>query len=50
MRYSGHKGFDWRILAAEIAQRFVIEERRFTPLPALGALLNSQVWFVCRPK
>ncbi len=48
MRYCGHKGFDWRILEREIAQRFTIEERRFTPLPPLGPLLNSQVWFVCR--
>jgi 2-polyprenyl-3-methyl-5-hydroxy-6-metoxy-1,4-benzoquinol methylase len=47
MRYCGHKGFDWRILEAEIAQRFTIEERRFTPLPPFGPLLNSQVCFLC---
>jgi SAM-dependent methyltransferase len=50
MRYCGHKGFDWRILEREIVQRFIVEDRRFTPLPRLGGLLNSQVWFVCRPK
>lgn len=50
MRYCGHKGFDWRVLEAEIARRFAIDERRFTPLPPLGALLNSQVWFVCTPR
>jgi 2-polyprenyl-3-methyl-5-hydroxy-6-metoxy-1,4-benzoquinol methylase len=50
MRYCGHKGFDWRILEAEIASRFTIDDRRFTPLPGLGALMNSQVWFVCRPR
>jgi 2-polyprenyl-3-methyl-5-hydroxy-6-metoxy-1,4-benzoquinol methylase len=47
-RYCGHKGFDWRILEREIRAEFIVEERRFTPLPALGALMNSQVWFVCR--
>ena len=47
MRYCGHKGFDWRILETEIAQRFRIRERRFTPLPPFGRLMNSQVWFVC---
>jgi 2-polyprenyl-3-methyl-5-hydroxy-6-metoxy-1,4-benzoquinol methylase len=50
MRYCGHKGFDWRILEGEIGRRFTVEERRFTPLPVLGGVLNSQVWFVCRPK
>jgi 2-polyprenyl-3-methyl-5-hydroxy-6-metoxy-1,4-benzoquinol methylase len=50
MRYCGHKGFDWHVLEAEIARRFAIDERRFTPLPPLGAMLNSQVWFVCRPR
>jgi 2-polyprenyl-3-methyl-5-hydroxy-6-metoxy-1,4-benzoquinol methylase len=48
MRYCGHKGFDWRVLQREIAERFDVEQRLFTPLGALGALLNSQVWFVCR--
>ncbi len=47
-RYCGHKGFDWRILEREIVERFAVEQRLFTPLGPLGALLNSQVWFVCR--
>jgi 2-polyprenyl-3-methyl-5-hydroxy-6-metoxy-1,4-benzoquinol methylase len=46
----GHKGFDWRVLEREIGERFVVEQRLFTPLGPLGALLNSQVWFVCRPR
>jgi 2-polyprenyl-3-methyl-5-hydroxy-6-metoxy-1,4-benzoquinol methylase len=46
--YCGHKGFDWRPLESEIRQRFAVERRLFTPLPAAGPLLNSQVWFVCR--
>jgi 2-polyprenyl-3-methyl-5-hydroxy-6-metoxy-1,4-benzoquinol methylase len=50
MRYCGHKGFDWRILEQEIVRRFTVTERRFTPMPSLGAVLNSQVWFVCTPK
>ena len=47
IEYCGHKGFDWRILEREIAARFVVERRLFTPLGPLGPLLNSQVWFVC---
>jgi len=50
MHYCGHKGFDWRTLEREILERFVVEQRLFTPLGPLGALLNSQVWFVCRPR
>ena len=50
MRYCGHKGFDWRILEKELVRRFTVTDRRFTPMPALGAVLNSQVWFVCTPK
>ncbi|HXG55010.1 MAG TPA: class I SAM-dependent methyltransferase [Vicinamibacterales bacterium] len=49
-RYCGHKGFDWRILEAELRTRFIVDRRMFTPIPALGALMNSQVWFVCRPR
>jgi 2-polyprenyl-3-methyl-5-hydroxy-6-metoxy-1,4-benzoquinol methylase len=47
LEYCGHKGFDWRILEREIAARFVVDRRLFTPLGPLGPLLNSQVWFVC---
>jgi 2-polyprenyl-3-methyl-5-hydroxy-6-metoxy-1,4-benzoquinol methylase len=50
LRYCGHKGFNWRVLEREIVRRFTVEQRRFTPLPAFGGMLNSQVWFVCRPK
>jgi SAM-dependent methyltransferase len=46
-RYHGHKGFDYRELAREIAERFTIRERLFSPMPWLGPILNSQVWFVC---
>lgn len=50
IEYCGHKGFDWRILEREIEERFVVERRQFTPLGPLGAVLNSQVWFVCTPR
>jgi hypothetical protein len=46
-RYYGHKGFDYRVLEQEIRARLTIVQRLFTPLPALGPVLNSQVWFVC---
>jgi 2-polyprenyl-3-methyl-5-hydroxy-6-metoxy-1,4-benzoquinol methylase len=48
--YYGHKGFAWRDVEREIAGRLAIEARLFSPLPWAGALLNSQVWFVCRPR
>jgi 2-polyprenyl-3-methyl-5-hydroxy-6-metoxy-1,4-benzoquinol methylase len=47
--YYGHKGFDFRDLEREIAERMTIEARFFTPLPPLKSVLNSQVWFLCRP-
>jgi 2-polyprenyl-3-methyl-5-hydroxy-6-metoxy-1,4-benzoquinol methylase len=46
-QYYGHKGFDYRDLAHEIAERFTIRQRLFSPMPWLGAALNSQTWFVC---
>lgn len=48
LRYCGHKGFDWRILERELRAAFAIERRMFTPMPLLGGVLNSQVWFLCR--
>src|SRR5262249_56353459 len=47
--YYGHKGFDFRDLEREIAERLTITRRLFTPLPLTGRLLNSQAWFVCAP-
>lgn len=48
--YYGHKGFDWRVIEREISKRMTIERRPFSPLPVAGAFLNSQVWFICRPR
>ena len=49
-QYYGHKGFDYRELAREIAERLTIRQRLFSPMPWLGPALNSQVWFVCDRK
>ena len=46
--FTGHKGFNWRSVEVLIGKRFIIERRLFTPMPLMGPLLNSQVWFVCR--
>ncbi|HEX9365881.1 MAG TPA: class I SAM-dependent methyltransferase [Vicinamibacterales bacterium] len=48
--YYGHKGFEWRDVQREIAERLSIERRTFSPVPWGGSLLNSQVWFICRPR
>jgi hypothetical protein len=48
LRFTGHKGFNWKRLAPEIGARFAVERVRCSPMPALGTVLNSQVWFVCR--
>ncbi|MBB4635724.1 methyltransferase domain-containing protein [Longimicrobium terrae] len=49
-RYHGHKGFNWRALAARLERDFVIRRTRFSPLPLLGPLLNSQAWMLCSPR
>lgn len=48
-RYHGHKGFDYRDVAGELAQHFTIARRIYTPVRRFGPLLNSQAWFVCAP-
>jgi SAM-dependent methyltransferase len=45
--YYGHKGFEWRDVQAEIAERLTIDARLFSPLSWTGSILNRQVWFVC---
>jgi len=49
-RYHGHKGFNWRLLAARLERDFELRAVRFSPFGALGALLNSQVWMTCVPR
>lgn len=48
--YHGHKGFNWRALRRRLADDFIIRETRFSPVPLLGPLLNSQAWFVLSPR
>jgi len=50
VRYHGHKGFNWRMLARLVERTFVVERRLYSPLPLIGPWLNSQVWFVCRKR
>ena len=46
-RYYGHKGFDFRDVARELAAHFTIARRLYSPMPLLGPVVNSQAWFVC---
>jgi SAM-dependent methyltransferase len=48
--YHGHKGFNWRALRRRLSADFVVREMRFSPIPLLGPLLNSQAWFVLSPR
>ena len=48
--YHGHKGFNWRALRRRLARDFTVRETRFSPVPLLGPLLNSQAWFVLSPR
>lgn len=45
-----HLGFDYRKLESLLAQRFKIQTKRFSPLPMLSFLLNSEVYFVIKKK
>jgi 2-polyprenyl-3-methyl-5-hydroxy-6-metoxy-1,4-benzoquinol methylase len=47
-RFTGHKGFNWRKFERVVASRFDVQRRLFSPMPLMGSLLNSQVWFVCK--
>jgi SAM-dependent methyltransferase len=49
-RYYGHKGFDYREVARELAAHFTIAHRLYSPMRRLGPVLNSQAWFVCAPR
>lgn len=49
-RYHGHKGFNWRRLAARLGRDFHVRDVRYSPLPLPGGLLASQVWMTCAPR
>ena len=48
--YHGHKGFNWRALRRRLEKHFIVRKTRFSPVPLLGPLLNSQAWFVLSPR
>jgi SAM-dependent methyltransferase len=45
-----HQGFDFRWLRELVLAKFEIEHTHLSPLPRLPWYLNSQVFFVCKPK
>lgn len=49
-RFHGHKGFNWRLLAERLRRDFHLRDVRFSPVPVLGRVLNSQVWMTCAPR
>jgi SAM-dependent methyltransferase len=49
-RFHGHKGFNWRLLAERLRCDFDVRDIRFSPVPALRGVLNSQVWMTCVPR
>jgi len=48
--WHGHKGFNWRALRRRLAADFIVRKTRFSPVPLLGPLLNSQAWFILSPR
>jgi SAM-dependent methyltransferase len=47
----GHMGFDYRITPIQLSSAgFTVEGKFFSPLGTLGGLLNSQVFFVAKPR
>jgi SAM-dependent methyltransferase len=45
-----HKGFDFRQLRSTIAEAFTIERELLSPFPGLSWIVNSQIFFVARPR
>jgi SAM-dependent methyltransferase len=43
-----HLGFDFRALQRELRERFVVARTWFSPVPVLGAILNSEVYFLLK--
>jgi SAM-dependent methyltransferase len=47
---TGHKGFDFRSLEHELRERMHVERKLFSPIPVLGAMVNSTVMWRCRTR
>ncbi len=45
-----HLGFDYRLLRRTLARRFDVTEVYGSPLTLLPTALNSEVYFICRPR
>lgn len=43
-----HLGFDYRVLEHRLKLRFQLRRKWFSPFPILGAVLNSEVYFLLR--
>ena len=43
-----HLGFDYRVLESMLRARFQLVNRWFSPFPAAGAVLNSEVYFLLK--
>jgi SAM-dependent methyltransferase len=48
--YYGHKGFDWREVEREASERLRVVRTTFSPMKWSGPWINSQAWFICRPR
>lgn len=46
--YTAHKGFDYRKIEKLLSEKVKIQQRKFSPFPWGGNLLNSTVIWVCR--
>jgi SAM-dependent methyltransferase len=46
--FHDHKGFNWRVLRAAVAERFELVRTATSPFDWAGANLSTQAWFVAR--
>jgi SAM-dependent methyltransferase len=49
-RFHDHKGFNWMVLRARLAEWFEIQRVVASPIPWLGPHLATQVWFEARKR
>lgn len=48
--FHDHKGFNWKVLKAEVELNFEIQRMLTSPLSLGGTQLASQVWFLATPR